>query len=134
MKLLMSIFKMTCKDVYPLISEEMDRPLSLGGKIRLKMHLAMCSLCGMYSQQLQVLRNLAQKLSKEDSEVIETASLKPETKEKLQNYNNKTFLKHRLIKYNLEETTLKNKVIFSLKLITLIILLVAVMLLYRKFY
>ena len=82
----MSLFKMTCKDVYPLISEEMDHSLSFSRRIRLKMHLAMCSLCGMYSQQLQVLRNLAQKLSKEDSEVIETASLKPETKEKLQNY------------------------------------------------
>ena len=57
-----------------------------------------------------------------------------EQQEKLQNYNNKTFLKHRLIKYNLEETALKNKVIFSLKLITLIILLVTAVLLYRKFY
>ena len=57
-----------------------------------------------------------------------------EQQEKLQNYNNKTFLKHRLIKYNLEETALKNKVIFSLKLITLIILLVTVGMLYRKFY
>ncbi len=86
MKLLLSIFKMTCKDVYPLISQEMDRPLSLGGKIRLKMHLAICGLCEIYRKQLQVLRNLAQRLSKEDTEAIKIAALKPETKEKLKNY------------------------------------------------
>ena len=54
--------------------------------------------------------------------------------EKLESYNNKTFLKHRLIKYNLDETNLKNSAIFCLKLITLIILLLTAVLLYRKFY
>ena len=57
-----------------------------------------------------------------------------EQQEKLQNYTNKAFLKHRLIKYNLEETSVKNNVIFSLKLITLIILLITTVLLYKKFY
>ena len=55
----MSIFKMTCKDVYPLISEEMDHSLSFSRRVRLKMHLAICNLCQIYSKQLQTLRNLA---------------------------------------------------------------------------
>ena len=86
MKLLMSIFKMTCKDVYPLISEEMDRPLSLGGKIRLKMHLAICNLCHIYRKQLQTLRNLARNLGKENSQAIEKKTLSLDTKEKIQKY------------------------------------------------
>lgn len=86
MKFLMSIFKMTCKDVYPLISEEMDRPLSFGAKIRLKLHLAICGLCVLYKKQLETLRNLAQSLGKEDSKAIETAALKPETKVKIQKF------------------------------------------------
>ena len=59
MNLFMSIFKMTCKDVYPLISEEMDHSLSFSRRARLKIHFAICNLCQIYSKQLQTLRNLA---------------------------------------------------------------------------
>jgi hypothetical protein len=86
MKLLMCIFKMTCKDVYPLISEEMDHSLSFSGRIRLKMHLAICNLCEAYRKQLQTLRNLAQDLGKENSQAIEKKTLSPDTKEKIQKY------------------------------------------------
>jgi len=82
----MSIFKMTCKDVYPLISEGMDRSLSLSGRLRLKMHLTICILCDTYRKQLQILRNLARNLGKEDSQAIETETLNPEVKEKIQKY------------------------------------------------
>ncbi|MBC8283083.1 MAG: zf-HC2 domain-containing protein [Nitrospinae bacterium] len=82
----MSIFKMTCKDVYPLISEEMDHPLSFGGRIRLKIHLGICHLCVIYRKQLQVLRNLAKNIGKGDSEVNENATLNPDTKEKIRKY------------------------------------------------
>jgi len=54
----MSIFKMTCKDIYPLISEEMDHSLSFSRRARLKIHFAICNLCQIYSKQLQTLRNL----------------------------------------------------------------------------
>jgi hypothetical protein len=77
---------MACKDVYPLISEEMDHSLSLIGRVRLKMHLAICNLCQVYSKQLQTLRNLARNLGKEDSQAIEKQTLSPDTKEKIQKY------------------------------------------------
>ncbi len=82
----MSILKMTCKDVYPLISEEMDHSLSFSRRVRLKMHLAICNLCQTYSKQLQMLRNLALNLGKENSEVLEKKTLSPDTKEKIQKY------------------------------------------------
>ena len=84
MKSLMSLFKMTCEDVYPLISEEMDRPLSMGARMRLKMHLGICNLCELYRKQLETLRRLAQSLGKEDSKVNEETVLNPEIKEKIQ--------------------------------------------------
>jgi hypothetical protein len=73
-------------DVYPLISEKMDHPLSLIRRMRLKMHLSICNLCHIYSKQLQTLRNLARNLGKEDSQAIEKKTLNPETKEKIQKY------------------------------------------------
>jgi len=86
MNFLMSLFKMTCKDVYPLISEEMDHSLSFSRRVRLKMHLAICNLCHIYRKQLQTLRNLARNLSKDDSQAIEKKTLSPDTKEKIQKY------------------------------------------------
>lgn len=82
----MSIFKITCEDVYPLISEEMDHSLSFNKRVRLKMHLAICNLCHVYSKQLQTLRNLARNLGKENSQAIEKKTLSPDTKEKIQKY------------------------------------------------
>ncbi len=86
MNFLMSILKITCNNVYPLISEEMDHPLSFSRRVRLKMHLAICNLCQTYSKQLQTLRNLAQNLGKENSQAIEKKTLNPDTKEKIQKY------------------------------------------------
>jgi hypothetical protein len=82
----MSIFKMTCKDVYPLISEETDHSLSFCKRARLKMHLAICSLCQVYSKQLQTLRKLARNLGKENSQAIEKKTLSSDTKEKIQKH------------------------------------------------
>ncbi len=86
MKTLMSIIKMTCKDVYPLISEEMDHSLSLPQRVQLKMHLAICKLCKIYSNQLQTLRSLARSLSKEDTKSSEPVTLNSEAKEKIQKH------------------------------------------------
>ncbi|HIJ50548.1 MAG TPA: hypothetical protein HPP54_05770 [Nitrospinae bacterium] len=86
MSLLMAIFKMTCKDVYPLISEEMDHTISFSRRVRLKMPLAICNLCQAYIRQLQTLRNLARNLGKENSQAIEKKTLSPDTKEKIQKY------------------------------------------------
>ena len=51
----MSIFKMTCKDVYPLISEEMDHSLSFKQAGSFKKNFLIGNLCQIYSKQLQTL-------------------------------------------------------------------------------
>ena len=83
---MMKIFKMSCKDVYPLISENQDHPLSFLNRIRLKMHLDICGLCETYQKQLEILCRVARSLGKDESKALEEISLKPEIKEKLQKW------------------------------------------------
>uniref|UniRef100_A0A6C0EIX0 Uncharacterized protein n=1 Tax=viral metagenome TaxID=1070528 RepID=A0A6C0EIX0_9ZZZZ len=54
--------------------------------------------------------------------------------DKLNELNKNAFLKNRIIQYNLEETRLRNKIIYSLKIIILIILFILGIYLYRKHY
>ena len=83
---MMKIFKMSCKDVYPLISESRDHSLPFLSRVRLKMHLAICGLCEIYQKQLEILCRIARSLGKDESKALEEISLKPEIKEKLQKW------------------------------------------------
>ncbi|MFZ5510236.1 MAG: zf-HC2 domain-containing protein [Pseudomonadota bacterium] len=44
-----------------LISGGMDRPLTLGERLRLRIHLMMCRGCSNFERQMQVLRNMARR-------------------------------------------------------------------------
>ena len=88
---MMKIFKMSCKDVYPLISESRDHSLPFLSQLRLKMHLAICGLCETYQKQLEILCRIARSLGKDESKALEKTSLKPEIKEKIQKWIEKKF-------------------------------------------
>lgn len=45
-----------CKEASQLISESLDRPLSLSERWQLKVHLWMCDACRRFKQQLNQLR------------------------------------------------------------------------------
>lgn len=45
-----------CKEVSALLSQEQDRPLRWGERVRLRMHLLMCRGCGNFKSQLDFLR------------------------------------------------------------------------------
>ena len=79
---MMNVFKITCKDVYPLISESQNHSLPFCDKTRLKMHLAICGLCEIYNKQLDTICKIAQSLGKDDTKVREDTSMNPEVKEK----------------------------------------------------
>jgi chromosome condensin MukBEF ATPase and DNA-binding subunit MukB len=83
---MMKALKMTCKDVYPLISESQDRPLPFYNKIRLKMHLAICGLCEIYNRQLDIIRKVAQSLGNDETKAREGTNMKPEVKEKIKKW------------------------------------------------
>ncbi len=47
----------SCKELLPLISQSLERPLSLRERVVLKTHLFVCAWCDWYLRQLHLLRN-----------------------------------------------------------------------------
>ncbi len=52
----MSGLKPTCKEVHRLVSEGMDRQLSLVERTRMRLHLAVCEACTRFNGQMDLLR------------------------------------------------------------------------------
>ena len=75
--------RITCEDTTPLISELMDHKLSLGKRIRLKFHLAMCTVCCFYQKQLEIIRALSRKLRAEEVPTQQKAALSEQAKTKI---------------------------------------------------
>lgn len=50
-----------CRQITQLLSEGMDRPLTLTERLRLRFHLLLCSGCANFARQMQVLRNVARR-------------------------------------------------------------------------
>ena len=75
--------QLTCEDTTPLISELIDHSLPLGKRVRLKFHLAMCSVCCFYKKQLEVIRALARKLREEEAPTQQNANLSEQAKTKI---------------------------------------------------
>lgn len=47
----------TCKEVHRLVSEAMDRDLSLTERLRVRMHLLICVACTRFERQMALLRS-----------------------------------------------------------------------------
>lgn len=48
--------KPTCREIHRLVSEGMDRKLSLVERLRLRLHLTVCDACTRFSGQMDLLR------------------------------------------------------------------------------
>jgi len=83
---MMKILKMSCEDVYPLISESQDHTLPFSSRMRLKIHITICGLCQIYKKQLAVICRVAKVIGKEDVKILAESNMKPETKEKIQQW------------------------------------------------
>lgn len=53
---------MSCREASRLVSERRERELSLGERIGLRFHLAMCFLCRRYADQIDFLHDIAHSL------------------------------------------------------------------------
>ena len=70
---------LTCKQASQLISQSLDRPLSLSSRIELKFHLLICDACSRFKKQLNRLRIALQDLrqaTENDSDITLTAEAK----------------------------------------------------------
>jgi hypothetical protein len=55
---------LSCREVSALLSDQLDRRLSLKERIGLRLHLAMCRACGRVEVQLRFLREAMCELPK----------------------------------------------------------------------
>jgi len=51
-----------CRRAHELLSQQMDAPLRLADRVRLKVHLAVCSFCVRVGRQFQALRDATRRL------------------------------------------------------------------------
>lgn len=59
---------LTCKQAHQMVSEGLDRQLSLTERGRLKMHLSICDACTRFQGQMGLLRSAMQRLPQHLSE------------------------------------------------------------------
>ena len=58
----------TCKQAHQLVSEGMDKQLSLGERSRLSVHLSMCKACTQFQHQMRFLRKAMHRFSNDIQE------------------------------------------------------------------
>jgi hypothetical protein len=46
----------TCRDISALVSRAMDARLSVGERLRVRLHLAICGACRQFARQVKLLR------------------------------------------------------------------------------
>lgn len=76
---LISALTPKCTEVTRILSQGMDRHLSLKTRLQLRIHYLMCSFCKRYGKQLQYMRLVAREFPEKASEVS-SAKLSDETK------------------------------------------------------
>lgn len=59
---------LSCKEVTHLLSDSQDRKLTMGERINLEMHLAMCKGCTNYRRQMEFLRKVCRRYATKISE------------------------------------------------------------------
>ncbi|WP_137936561.1 zf-HC2 domain-containing protein [Chitinivorax sp. B] len=57
---------LVCKEATRLVSEAMDRKLTMGEQLSLKFHLTICSGCRNFNKHMQFLRSAARRLVDRD--------------------------------------------------------------------
>ncbi len=67
---------LSCKQASQLISQSLDRPLTLRERFALQLHLIVCKYCKRFSQHLQILRAAIRKMvdSIENNDTIKMTS------------------------------------------------------------
>lgn len=53
---------LSCKEASQLVSQSLDRPLSFGQRLSLRLHLLICKMCHQYAHQLRFLQRVARHL------------------------------------------------------------------------
>ena len=82
----MKLFGMSCRAAYELNLAKLDRPLTFGESLRLRLHMLMCGVCRKIPGQLKILRECTREACQQDHEHPEPLpeeSLSDESKKRL---------------------------------------------------
>jgi hypothetical protein len=82
MVLLICRFTPTCPEVIRVLSQGMDKKLSLGTRIKVRIHFLMCSFCERYMKQLKYMRQVAREFPEKIGDVANT-TLPTDAKERM---------------------------------------------------
>lgn len=58
--------KPTCREVHRLVSEGMDRELTLVERVRMRLHLMVCGACTRFNGQMRLLRGAMRSFPPDD--------------------------------------------------------------------
>lgn len=73
-----------CKQTTELISQSMERPLTLRERVLLKLHLWVCMWCQWYLEHLQIMRDTMRLQENENDDVdVSTTRLSDEARERI---------------------------------------------------
>jgi hypothetical protein len=75
----------TCKEMVPLMSESLERRLSLRERVLMKLHLWVCAWCAWYLEHLHLIREAIHLRASEtrDNESASSAALSSEARERI---------------------------------------------------
>jgi hypothetical protein len=73
----------TCQQTVETISQSMERPLTVGEGIKLKVHLWICVWCQWYMEHLQLIRDTSRARAAEASEPMTSGALSHEARERI---------------------------------------------------
>jgi len=75
---------LTCKEVSYLASKKLDKKLSLGERLGLILHTAMCGMCRHYVRDIEVLHQLMLKAGKKGQALLpDSAKLSAQSRERI---------------------------------------------------
>ena len=76
---------LSCKEVSHLVSESLDRKLSLWQRIQVRVHLLMCRFCSRFRNQTLFLRDAARHylMAVEETETSASTGLSPEARDRI---------------------------------------------------
>lgn len=77
-------FMLTCKQASQLISQSLDRPLSLSGRVKLRFHLFICDACTRFNKQMGQLRTAVHRM-RHETENDSTIELPADAKARITN-------------------------------------------------
>lgn len=72
-----------CQQTVQMISESMERSLSLRERIKMKLHLWVCVWCQWYMEHLQIIRDASRAQASKAPDVMTSATLSNEARERI---------------------------------------------------